>query len=132
MLISNDRRTKPPLTDAGTAGGQELRLHARRVLRTTAQLMVPGSPPFSVRTIDISAGGLAIVTTVQPPKGLHCTVLLSLPQTGREPVAMALRVIVAHSIFSSGEEGVKIGLSFNALAPEAVAMVQRFVDGSSS
>ena len=131
MLTSNNR-TKPTLTDSGNPGGQELRQHARRVLRTTAQLVVAGSPPFPVRTLDISAGGMAIIATVQPPRGLHCTVLLSLPQTGREPVAMALPVTVAHSIFSSGEEGVKVGLSFNALPPDAAALVQRFVDGPNS
>lgn len=130
MLISNNR-TKPIMTDAGNPKGLEQRQHARRLLRTTAQLIVAGSPPFAVRTVDISAGGMAIVTTVQPPRGLNCTVLLSLPQTGREPVPLALPVTVAHSIFSSGEEGVKVGLSFNALPPEAAALVQRFVDGSS-
>lgn len=128
MLISNNR-TKPTLTDGGSLGGQEFRQHARRSLRTTAQLIVAGSPAFPVRTVDISAGGMAILTTVQPPRGLNCTVLLSLPQTGREPVAIELPVTVAHSIFSSGEEGVKVGLSFNALPPDAAALVQRFVDG---
>jgi len=131
MLISNNR-TKPIMTDAGNPRGLEERQHVRRVLRTMAQLIVAGSPPFQVRTLDISAGGMAILTTVQPPRGLNCTVQLSLPQTGREPVAMALPVTVAHSIFSSGKEGVKVGLSFNALPPDAAAMVQRFVDGANS
>lgn len=131
MLISS-QRTKPIMTDAGAPGGLDLRQHARRLFRTTAQLVVVGSPPFPVRTLDISAGGMAIVATVQPPRGLNCTVLLSLPQTNREPVPMALPVTVAHSIFSSGEEGVKVGLSFNALSPEAATLIQRFVDGPNS
>lgn len=128
MLISNNR-TAPIMTDAGNPGGQELRQHARRVLRTTAQLVVAGSPPFPVRTLDISVGGMAILATVQPPRGLNCTVLLTLPQTGREPVAMSLPVTVAHSIFARGEEGVKVGLSFNGLAPDKVAVIQKFIDG---
>lgn len=128
MLISN-KRSAPIMTDAGNPGGQELRQHARRVLRSTAQLIVAGSPPFQVRTLDISAGGMAILTTVQPPRGLNCTVLLSLPQAGREPVPVELPVTVAHSIFARGEEGVKVGLSFNGLTPDKVAMIQKFVDG---
>ena len=128
MLISNNQ-SKPIMTDAGNPGGPEQRQHARRMFRTTAQLVVSGSPPFGVRTLDISAGGMAILATVQPPRGLNCTVLLSLPQTGREPVAMALPVTVAHSIFARGEEGVKVGLSFNGLAPDMVAVIQKFVDG---
>ena len=128
MLISNNRPA-PIMTDAVNPGGQELRQHARRVLRTTAQLIVAGSPPFPVRTLDISAGGMAILATVQPPRGLNCTVLLSLPQTGREPVVVELPVTVAHSIFARGEEGVKVGLSFNGLAPDNAAVIQKFVDG---
>ena len=128
MLISS-HRTKPIMTDAGSPGGFDVRQHARRLYRATAQLIVVGSPPFTVRTVDISAGGMAILTTVQPPRGLNCTVLLSLPQTGREPVALELPVTVSHSIFSRGEEGVKVGLSFNGLAPDKVAVIQKFVDG---
>lgn len=117
------------MMDPDNPGGQEQRQHSRRLFRTTAQLVVPGSAPFPVRTLDISVGGLAILATVRPPQGLNCRVLLSLSLRGQGPVAMALPVTVAHSIFAKGEEGVKVGLSFNSLEPDVAAMIQQFVGG---
>lgn len=131
MLISSNGG-RPVTTDPQAPAGQELRQHARRALRTGAQLLVAGSPPFPVRALDISAGGMAVVASIRPPQGLTCMVLVTLPDPGRSPVAVELPATVVHSLFSGSEQGVKVGLSFRAMTPETAALVQRYVESGHS
>jgi c-di-GMP-binding flagellar brake protein YcgR len=67
---------------------------------------------FSVRTLDLSHGGIAIVAPINLPEGttleLHCQ--LPLKPTGSAAFHATARV--ANSFLSGKEDGFQIGLSF--------------------
>ena len=91
--------------------GAERRVQPRRVLRVQAELHIAGRPPMSVRTMDISEGGLSVLCLVSLPAHTECVVHLPLPvpPSGRKP--LKLRAIVLYSILSSGGGGFQLGMS---------------------
>lgn len=111
--------------DPTNAPAGDRREHERRVLRSTATILVAGAPPLAVRTLDISASGLGIVAPVNPPVRLNCTVRVTLPLRPKGSVVHESKAVVVHSIFSNVEDGFKVGLRFVDISPEfAMAVIQ--------
>ena len=100
----------------------------RRIYRGGAVWTPVGMAATQVRTVDVSAGGIAIVATFNPPVGCLCTVRFSLPgRTGPFTVETSGRVV--RSVFSSSDDGFRVGLFFDPLSDEAARTLQRYVRG---
>lgn len=107
---------------------KEQRQHRRRVLQTTAQVSIPGHPPFEVRTTDVSLGGLGIVAGANPPSKLIVKVRLQLPQlrTGKA-VSVEFEGRVVHSVLSRRYGGFSIGLAFVEPDPTVLKAVAGYI-----
>ncbi len=111
--------------------GMERRQHKRRALRTTAHVMLPDQQFLEVYTVDISAGGLAVVTDLNPRAGTRFYIRVNLPgRSGRNTVLEA-SVEVTNSIFGTVEQGFKVGLRFLKLEPAALLAVIQYVERGS-
>lgn len=108
--------------------GAERRVDVRKPFRSPAFLAVPGRPPASVRTVDISSGGVGILSADNPPPKTVCTVRLALPVKGRGTVVFDVQARVAHSIYSSKGGGFQIGLQFTQLTPDLAAAIVGYLD----
>ncbi|MFM9917016.1 MAG: PilZ domain-containing protein [Rhizobacter sp.] len=101
------------------------RQHERRYLRGVATVVLSPKDSFEVRTLDISAGGMAIVAAANPRPGTTFSIQVSLPLRPKGFTAIEARVQVMHSILASDEQGFKVGLQFVSLdAPTAAAVIQ--------
>lgn len=107
--------------------GAERRVDARKPFRSTAYLALPGRPPSTVRTVDLSAGGVGIIAADNPPPKSACMVRLMLPVKGQGPKAFDVQARVAHSVYSSKGGGFLIGLQFTSLGPDVAAAVIDFL-----
>ncbi|HEX6708353.1 MAG TPA: PilZ domain-containing protein [Albitalea sp.] len=102
------------------------RVHARKVLRTTATVTLPGAEPRPMRTWDLGLDGLSLVAPRPISPGTRCTVTLALPVGSDDPVEVS---VAAKSVYSSlmGPEGFKVGLVFTALDAPSEAAIRAFV-----
>lgn len=97
-------------------------------MRSPAFLAIPGFQSVSVRTLDVSISGLAIVASINVSPSLLCAVRFVLPEglnTGKHTIATA--ATVTHSVFASSENGFKIGLAFRNMPEELMMKIDRFV-----
>lgn len=98
----------------------------RKVLRTQAYVSLPGHPPFTVRTLDISSGGMAIVASANPKPGTSFTIQFTIPVKPKGGAPFTATAKVVHSVFSSGEDGFKVGLAFTNLDPPSASAILQF------
>ncbi|GAA0745921.1 PilZ domain-containing protein [Ideonella azotifigens] len=109
--------------------GAERRLHERKPLRGTAQLVFPSQPPLEVRTWDISAGGIAIIASANPPPKLRCVIRFVVPLLTGGGTPVEVKVQVAHSVLSSNHGAFMVGLQFEGLSAAGEQAVARFLKG---
>lgn len=93
----------------------------------SATVSLAGQQRFAVRTLDVGPGGLGIVAAANPKPGTGFEVEFVLPGKSRSPVPVKTSVRVIHSVFSSAEDGFKIGLSFVRLPPEVAQAISAFM-----
>jgi hypothetical protein len=106
---------------------QDRRLYPRKFLSGTGFLVVPGRPTFEIHTLDISMGGMGVVSPWNLPYDLLCEIHFTL---AREPAGvdiLAAPARVAHSILSGRENGFLVGLQFVNLSPNTAATISRFM-----
>lgn len=111
------------------SSGIEQRVHLRKALRVNAELIAPGAPVFPVRTMDISAGGIGVIASLNPPSGLHVIVRMRIPARAGAPLPVEVAAQVTHSVFMTTENGFKVGLRFVEPAPAVSAAVAQFLKG---
>lgn len=106
---------------------EDRREHERKPLRIAAQVLLPNAQVFDVRMLDISAGGAGILAPANPQKGTQFVLRVAIPKrpTGNTPCD--LPVEVTHSIFSSVENGFKIGLRFTRLDATSAGAIVQFI-----
>jgi c-di-GMP-binding flagellar brake protein YcgR len=93
--------------------GVERREHERKPLRIPAHLLPPGQPPFEVRLIDISEGGLRMACSVNPPLMSVSVIRMVVPSADRMGnVLVEARVQIMNSIYVRAEDGFRVGLKF--------------------
>lgn len=92
--------------------GIESRVHHRHPLRTRGHLLFSGHEPVPVRTLDISVGGLCIVSELTLPVKIQGAIALSLPAGNGRFELQNINIQVMHSIFCNREDGFKVGLLF--------------------
>ena len=117
---------KPPLTDPVDAATQR-RAHERRPLHAPAKLMLTGKRIVDVRTVNLSAGGVALIAPENLPIGTACEIRLELPTKEAGKFTLYLGVLVMNTVFSSREDGFKTGLKFTHPNAEQLARIAAFV-----
>lgn len=94
------------------SAGSERRQQPRRPLRNSAFIAFPDGRSIEVRAVDISVGGLAVVSEINlQTKSVH-TIQIALPLKPKGIFSFKAEVEVMHSIFGGSEKGFKIGLRF--------------------
>lgn len=99
----------------------------RRLFRGGAVWAPVGQSPAQVRTVDLSASGIALVSSTNPPIGCRCRVHFYLPMREGGNKAVDLMATVARSSFSAAEGGFRVGLEFEAPDAEAMRVIKRFI-----
>lgn len=113
----------------GVADYSDRRGEERRLYRAGALWAPVGLAPLQARTLDLSVSGLGLVSPVNPPVGTRCQVRFVVPTRDHGPMTIDAMAKVARSIFSSAEDGFRVGLMFEPLPEEATRAIQRFVRG---
>lgn len=112
---------------AWLAAGPERRQYPRRFLSGTGFLYLPGRPPIEVHTLDLSVGGVGIVS----PNALafdQCAELrLTLTRETPGLDALSLPVRVAYCVLSGRQHGFLVGLQFLKLPEATAAVIARYM-----
>ena len=104
------------------------REHERKPLRIEAHLLPPQQPPFRVRLIDISHGGLRMACSVNPPLMSVSVVRMALPRPDRGAAPLIeVGVQVINSIYSRTEDGFRVGLKFLEMPAAAKGIISAFL-----
>ncbi|MCZ8236112.1 MAG: PilZ domain-containing protein [Inhella sp.] len=106
---------------------KDQRKDRRRLLKTTANVVVAGHAPLAVRTIDISRGGLGFVAAANPPANLVMTVRLTLPMPGARWVPIEVTGKVVYSVLSGRHDGFSIGLAFTSASTQTIEAIDAYV-----
>jgi hypothetical protein len=106
----------------------ERREFERKFLRGPARITPIGMRPWIVRTLDISAGGVCIVSSVnlQPKQLLKIEFNLLVRKTGAY-TGLGLQAMVAYSAFSQTEDGFKLGLQFALLTDTHKSLILQYL-----
>lgn len=115
---------RPIITDP-TANEQ--RRNPRWQLKTAAQLIVNKNQVIQVRTLDISAGGLSIVTQFSLPTGTAVQINLMLPTWNGPIVPMSVRATVMNSSLDGRNGGFRIGVQFTEIDSALQQEIERRV-----
>ncbi len=97
--------------------GIESRVYKRHPIRTRGHLLFNGHSPILVRTLDISIGGLCVVSEITLPMKIQGSIDLSMPMGNGRFELQNINIQVIHSIFSNKDDGFRVGLMFIKLAP---------------
>ena len=119
---------KPFLSVAPDAVEQR-RIHARRPLHCPAKLLLASKRIMDLRIVNISAGGLGVIAPENLAVGTNCQLRFDLPQVPTGQVTMYLSAMVMNSVFSSREDGFKLGLRFVNPTEDSASRIERFVHG---
>ncbi len=95
-------------------------------MRVAAELVFPNIAPIHVRLLDVGEGGVGVLTAVNPPPRLRCTVRFAIPAIGGV-VAVEAQVCVVHSVLSGSLGGFVVGLQFTQIAPQAQEAILKFL-----
>ena len=107
--------------------GSERRLYPRRILRCTADVRASPAETFRARTLDISPGGMAIITEHNPRVGQKLALRLPLPVRPKGMVAIEVLSEVLHSFLALNEGGFKVGLRFVGVEAAAASAINQFL-----
>lgn len=127
MAEEDINQSAEQIVEPKPAEGIERRKNPRRVLRTTATVILNGTQTFQVRTIDISIGGMAIVAPANPKPGVTFTIRMTIPLGSKGTEAFEAKAKVMHSVYANAESGFKIGLSFIKLSESSAATVEKYL-----
>jgi len=103
---------------------QEQRQSPRKVLRTKVLLAIDGQPPFTGKSVDVSANGISINIPDPLAVGLIGQMRFDLMIDGRF-TTIDTRAKALHCIFSGGEY--KVGFQFQSLDLASVTALARFL-----
>lgn len=108
--------------------GPDRRREDRKLFRSPAQLQLPNREVQRVRTLDISPGGIGIVSPSNLPKDVVCEIKFRAPLLGDRVEMLVARGRIAYSILSGKENGFLVGVQFTEIPPGAMALIKRFVN----
>lgn len=105
----------------------ERRRDERRLFRGGALWAPVGSSPMQARTVDLSASGIALVSTINPTLGCRCRVRFALPLREGGSLNVDVMARVVRASFSAAEDGFRVGIEFDPLEPGTRRALRRFV-----
>lgn len=108
--------------------GAEFRRHQRERLASTVHLLLPGPRIIEARTLDISAGGLLVVSALSVPEQSVCGVRLLIPAIPDGAYQVMARAQVVSNRFSGKENGFLMGLRFTALPEASQVAIRDYVE----
>ncbi|WP_298234990.1 PilZ domain-containing protein [uncultured Azohydromonas sp.] len=119
-----------PLTDdemTALRAGADRRKFKRTLYRSHARLLLPDLDAIEVRTVDISSGGVGIVSPLNLLPGTPCEIHLRFRKIpiGMENVAMQAQV--AYCVLSGREQGFLSGIQFVEPSREALKAIDRYI-----
>lgn len=105
--------------------GPERRVHARKPFSCTAYLRLPTQQVLEVHTVDLSCGGIGIVSPVNTPPGWLCDITFNVTREPSGVDHVMAQGRVAYSVLSGREYGFLVGLQFVNLAPEYRDIIEK-------
>jgi hypothetical protein len=105
----------------------ERRRADRKMLRTFAQLMLPNSSQFVVRTYDLGSDGISVVSSVNLRLKSKCEIVFRLPVAGRLSDGIRASASVSHSILSRQQDGFMIGLYFSEIQEPDLQLIRAYM-----
>lgn len=105
--------------------GIENRAHMRRPLRTRGTLLFAGNQPLPIRTLDVSAGGLCLVSEIAIPAKITGLLEVNVPVGNGHFEKMQVNIQVMYSIFCNKEDGFKVGVFFIKPPANLIAAIQK-------
>jgi methyl-accepting chemotaxis protein len=88
----------------------EKRAAPRIPLHVTAQLVIEGSSPVNVKTVDVSKNGICVLANLTIENGQRCHLAFSVPiGTGSKEVKVTAKAVYC---IKSGRDGFMIGMQF--------------------
>lgn len=105
----------------------ERRQYLRCLFQSTAYVYGAENQLIPVHTLDISEGGLCIVTSTNPKPQSEFTIKIQLPASNKRVFSFDANVKVTHSVYSGDDNGFKIGALFTKIDPQAKEIVKQFV-----
>ncbi len=103
----------------------EQRVRPRRPIRVNALVSVTGMLLMTVRTIDISEGGLCLSMPRPLTVGQKCNVTFELIKNGKKGRVTAQGKII-YCILNS-QDGFKTGLQFTEVDPTSAGLISQFM-----
>lgn len=116
---------RPIITDPSAP---EQRRNPRWQLKTAAQLIVNSNQVVQVRTLDISAGGLSVITQFALPMGTVVQINLMLPTWNGPIVPMSVRASVMNCSLDGRNGGFRIGMQFTEIDAGLQQEIERRVN----
>jgi len=90
----------------------ENRANMRHALRTRGSLLFSGNQPIIIRTLEVSLGGISVVSEIAIPVKIMGQLEMNVPIGNGNFEKMQVNIQIMHSIFCNKEDGFKIGLLF--------------------
>lgn len=106
----------------------EKRATPRKFFRTHANAQYEGNA-FKVVTLDVSLGGMAIVSAYNLVVGKTIDLEFKVPVVSATGllVPVIVKATIMHSMFSAAADGFKIGLKFNGLDESSVNALTQYI-----
>jgi c-di-GMP-binding flagellar brake protein YcgR len=105
----------------------EKRSHERRAMRSPVEVLLPGRAALAMRATDISVGGIGLVAAANAPLGLEVQLRIPLPFGASGTQHFEVRARVQHSVFSSRDDGFRIGMVFLRPSDRLVVAIGDFL-----
>ena len=105
----------------------ERRHHQRVAFNSSATLQTIGAKPISVRTRNISVGGISVFVSHDLATDTRCKIYVSIPDGKNDPVAVELLARVVNSDFNRIEGAFMLGCEFINLTANVAAIIARFM-----
>ncbi|MFM2447693.1 MAG: PilZ domain [Pseudomonadota bacterium] len=105
----------------------ERRHHQRVAFNSDATLQTIGAKPISVRTRNISVGGLSVLTSQDLATDTRCKIHVAIPDgsSNTNPVELVARVVSCN--YNKIEGGFMLGCEFVNLTANVAATIARFM-----
>ncbi len=108
--------------------GVQNRVHARHPLRTRGTLFFTGNQPIQIRTLDVSLGGVCLVSDIAIPAKIIGQLDINFPIGKGQFEMMQVNIQIMHSIFCNKEDGFKVGILFVKPPSNLMAAVQKLLN----
>lgn len=103
------------------------RLNPRYIFRKTALAIFDNAPQTIVETLDLSVGGLGIISPLHGTPNSVCWIRLRLPETPHHNLTFDVKTMVTYSVFSNENSGFKVGLKFVNAKPEMLQLIEKII-----